>query len=76
MIEKIKKILGNQLGISVETIKSSDHLTNDLHADSLDLVEIVMELEKAFNIRIEEDEYHKADTVELIGALVTSKLTK
>lgn len=72
--ETIKKILADQFGISVENIHGNSHLTNDLNADSLDMVEIVMEVENQFKIEITDDEYVECHTVDLISELVDKKL--
>ena len=74
-IEKLKQIISTQMGIPAEKITDQSDLINDLGADSLDLTELVMTIEQAFNIMIEEDEYHNAHTVETIVALIDSKLT-
>jgi acyl carrier protein len=74
MIEdKVKTLLGKQFGMEPDTISLDAHLVNDLGADSLDIVEIVMGLEEAFGIEI--DDHKGATTVQLIIDLVT-KLQK
>jgi acyl carrier protein len=72
--QKLKELLGLQVGVDPTQIKLTDQLVNDLNADSLDLVEIVMTIEETFNIIIEEDEYHTCNTVELVLNLIQSKL--
>jgi acyl carrier protein len=75
MIEtQIKSILAKQFGVLPETILNDSNLI-DLGADSLDIVEIVMELETHFKIIIEENEYAEGSTVNSIVHLVESKLT-
>lgn len=71
---KLKQLIGNQLGVLPETIVNNAHLVNDLGADSLDLVEIVMSIESSFAIAIEDDEYDSADTISKIINLINSKL--
>ena len=73
--ETIIQILADQFGISTETIHGNSHLTNDLNADSLDMVEIVMEVENQFKIEISDEEYANCSTVDLIVELVDKKLT-
>jgi acyl carrier protein len=74
MIEsKVKQLIAKQLGVVESTIKSDSKLVTDLGADSLDLLEIVMLIEKAFHITVEEDEYATADTLEKIVQLIKSK---
>jgi acyl carrier protein len=74
MIEQeIKQALSKQFQRPVEEITSDTHLSNDLDADSLDLMEIVMWVEDHFKISLVEAEYEQALTVGAIRDLVTSK---
>ncbi len=73
-IEKLKTIISSQLGVPVDRINNTDHIVADLNADSLDLVELVMEIERAFKVQIEQEEYEKAMTVDKIAILVDKKL--
>jgi acyl carrier protein len=76
MIEtKLKDIISTQLGILPGDIAIGARLVDDLNADSLDLVELVMRIEKEFKICIEESEYRQADTIEKISELVGAKLS-
>lgn len=75
MIEqKLKDLLAKQFGIDSNSIANDDELVEDLKADSLDLVEIVMAVEKTFGIEIEGPEYQEANTVDKIAKLVHTKL--
>jgi len=74
--QTIKQILADQFGIKADSITASSRLTEDLGADSLDMVEIVMEVEHQFNIEIDDDEYLHCTTVDLIAELVNKKLNK
>jgi acyl carrier protein len=74
--QTIKQILADQFGVNVATINESSRLTEDLGADSLDMVEIVMEVEHRFGIEIGDDEYLHCTTVNLIKELVDKKLNK
>ncbi len=60
---KVKEIIAEQLGINEEDISPDSSLTNDLGADSLDIVEIVMALEEEFEMEIEDEEAEKLDVV-------------
>lgn len=60
---KVREIIAEQLGINEEDISSDSSLTDDLGADSLDVVELVMALEEEFEIDISDDEAEKLDTV-------------
>ncbi|MGC8595456.1 MAG: acyl carrier protein [Candidatus Kryptoniota bacterium] len=60
---KVKEIIINKLGAEESQIKPEASFTNDLGADSLDTVELVMEFEKAFNIQIPDQDAEKIRTV-------------
>ena len=53
--EKLRAILAAQLGINVDEIGMDTHIINDLSADSLDLVELIMALEDEFDLVITDD---------------------
>jgi len=61
--KKIKEILAEQLGVSEDEIEMDSSLTDDLGADSLDLVELVMALEQEFDLEISDEEAEKIKTV-------------
>ena len=62
--QKVKEIIVDKLGQSPEVVTDAASFTNDLGADSLDTVELIMEFEKAFNITIpDEDASEKIATV-------------
>lgn len=54
IFEKVRGIVAEQLGISEEEIKLETNFIDDLGADSLDLFQVVMELEDAFDVKVEE----------------------
>jgi len=60
---KIKEIIVDKLGIEESEITDSASFTNDLGADSLDTVELIMEFEKEFNISIPDENAEKIQTV-------------
>lgn len=61
--EKVKKIVCEKLGVDESKVTESASFVNDLGADSLDVVEFVMEVEKEFNITIPDEEATKLSTV-------------
>jgi acyl carrier protein len=61
--ERVKDIVAEQLGVDKEKIKLESNFVNDLGADSLDTVELVMELEEEFDISIADDAAEKIQTV-------------
>ena len=60
---RVKAIIVDKLGVDESEVKPEATLTNDLGADSLDTVELIMELEKEFNITIPDDQAEKIATV-------------
>ena len=61
--EKVKSIIVEQLGVDPEEVKADSAFVNDLGADSLDTVELVMALEEAFKIEISDEDAEKIHTV-------------
>ena len=61
--EKVKAIIVDKLGVDETEVKPEASFTNDLGADSLDTVELIMEFEKEFNISIPDDKPEKISTV-------------
>ncbi len=57
--EKIKEIISKQLGIDIEKVTPEASFMDDLGADSLDTVELVMAFEEAFNIEIPDEDAEK-----------------
>ncbi len=60
---RVKAIIVDKLGVDESEVKPEATFTNDLGADSLDTVELIMELEKEFNITIPDDQAEKIATV-------------
>ena len=60
---RVKAIIVDQLAVDESEVKPEATFTNDLGADSLDTVELIMELEKEFNITIPDDQAEKIATV-------------
>lgn len=63
LLDKIKSLLSNQLGIKEDKIKLESRILEDLGADSLDLVELLMALEDEFNVVVSDEEALKLKTV-------------
>lgn len=55
VLEKVKEIIAGQMGVSADDINAETRLKEDLQADSLDTVELVMAAEEAFGVEIEEE---------------------
>ena len=61
--KKVIEIVSEQLGVSADEIKMETSFVNDLGADSLDTVELVMEFEDEFDINIPDEDAEKIQTV-------------
>ena len=61
--ERVKAIIGDKLGVDESEVTTEASFTNDLGADSLDTVELIMELEKEFGLQIPDDQAEKIATV-------------
>ncbi|WP_288221436.1 acyl carrier protein [uncultured Clostridium sp.] len=72
IFEKIKEIVVDQLGVNEEDVKLETSFIEDLGADSLDLFQVVMDLEDAFNVKVENVENIKTvgDAVKYIESVI------
>ena len=68
--ERLKQIVVNQLGVEESAVVPKAKFIEDLGADSLDLVELVMAMEEAFGIDIPDEEYENIRTVDEATAYV------
>jgi len=62
-LEKIREVISKQLGIEKDKVTEGSGFMNDLGADSLDLVELVMAFEEEFNVEIPDEDAEKLQTV-------------
>lgn len=72
--EKIKSVIAEQLGIRPEEVTESAKFTNDLGADSLDLVELILELEEKCSVAIPDEVAQKLTTVGEVIKCVEEKI--
>lgn len=63
IFEKVKGIIVDQLGVDEDEVKPEASFLNDLGADSLDLVELIMAIEEEFDIEIPDEEAERIQTV-------------
>ena len=61
---KVKKIIAEQLGVAEDEIKTTSSFIEDLGADSLDIVELVMAMEEEFEVEIPDEEAENIKTVQ------------
>ena len=61
--DRIRSIVASKLGITEDEITPDTNLSNDLGADSLDVVELSMDLEREFNLKFEDSDTEKIQTV-------------
>ncbi len=73
--KRVKEIIVSKLGVDEGQITPTASFTNDLGADSLDTVELVMEFEKAFNVQIPDEDAEKISTVGDAVNYLTSKIS-
>ncbi|HLD09353.1 MAG TPA: acyl carrier protein [Methylophilaceae bacterium] len=72
--QRVKKIVSEQLGANEADVKSSSSFVDDLGADSLDTVELVMALEEEFDCEIPDEEAEKITTVQLAVDYINANL--
>lgn len=70
---KVKKIIEEQLGVDPERVKSEASFIDDLGADSLDIVELVMAMEEEFEIEIPDEDAEKLKTVQDVCKYLEAK---
>jgi acyl carrier protein len=70
---KVKDIIVDQLGVDPEKVKPEASFIDDLGADSLDIVELVMAMEEEFNLEIPDEDAEKLKTVQDVASYLQSK---
>jgi acyl carrier protein len=73
MVGKIKALIAEQLGVDVERVTDGASFIEDLGADSLDTVELVMALEEEYGVEIPDDDVEKVTTVKDVIAYIEEK---
>jgi acyl carrier protein len=72
--DKVKKIIAEKLSVDLEEIVPEASFVDDLGADSLDLVELIMSMEEEFDIEISDDDAEKLVTVQDVWDYVAKNL--
>lgn len=71
--ERVKAIIVEQLGVSLEEVNPEASFIEDLGADSLDIVELIMALEEEYDMEIPDEDAEKIQTVQDVLSYITSK---
>ena len=71
--DKIAKVLAEQLGIDQSKITANSKIVEDLGADSLDVVELLVSLDEEYNVKVSDEEASAIKTVGDIAALIDGK---
>ena len=71
--EKVKEVIIEQLGVDPEKVKPEASFIDDLGADSLDIVELVMAMEESFEIEIPDEDAEKLKTVQDVADYLNSR---
>lgn len=72
--EKVKNIIVEQLGVDIESVTPEASFIDDLGADSLDIVELVMTMEEEFDLEIPDEDAEKIKTVADVSNYIKSKV--
>ncbi len=73
-MERLRKLVAEQLGVEEDRIVAEASFIDDLEADSLDLVELIMSLEEEFDIEISDEEAEKLTTVGEAQSFIQARL--
>lgn len=76
MFEEVKNLIAEKIGVESGTIAEKSSLRDDIGADSLELVDLSMDLEENYKIKIENSEFQTVETVEDVLNLLMEKLQK
>lgn len=75
-LDKVREIISKQLSVKLEEVKAESNIAEDLGADSLDLVEILMSLEDEFGISIPDEAIPQIKTIKDVVAFIENNLKK
>lgn len=73
-IDRVKELLANQLNVEVNKINENSRIVEDLGADSLDMIEMLMALEEEFNISVPDDQAENLKTVGNVATFIDNAL--
>lgn len=72
--KKVVSLVAERMGVEVDQITDDTHFVNDLQSDSLDMAELVIDLEEAFDISISDEEAQQIETVGQVVAHIEKAL--
>lgn len=75
-LDKVREIISKQLSVKLEEVKAESNIAEDLGADSLDLVEILMSLEDEFGISIPDEAIPQIKTIKDVVAFIENNTKK
>ncbi|MBO8139338.1 MAG: acyl carrier protein [Thermosipho sp. (in: Bacteria)] len=73
-VEKIRELIADQLGVDISEVTDEKNLTDDLGADSLDMVDLIMAFEDEFGIKVDDSDLSKIKTVKDVIDLVSQRV--
>ncbi len=73
VLQMVTRIISEKLGVSESDVKETSSLTEDLNADSLDLVDLVMAVEENFGVKIQDADLEKLSTVKDVVDYIVSR---
>ena len=73
IVERVKAIIVEQRGVSLEDVKPAASFIEDLGADSLDIVELIMALEEEYDLEIPDEDAEKIQTVDDVTKYIQNK---
>ena len=76
VLEKIKEVVAKKFKVQLDKVSVTTRLREDLNVDSLDAVELIMELEDTFKVKISDDEAQKLKTIGDIVTFIEPKVKK
>ena len=74
VVERLRQLVSDQLGVDVSKMKSEANIIDDLGADSLDVVELVMAIEETFDIEVSDEEAEVLRTVGDVEKFVVGRV--
>ena len=73
ILEKVRQIIAEQMCLSIDKVQADSNILNDIGADSLDVVEMLMRVEEEWGIIIDDDDMRKFSTVQSVVNYIEAK---